>query len=75
MSDADPVSYTHRDELKHLWWRLPGVEKPRVAGAVDFRGARWVPASPANYRRADRPDDYSVDGSSSMSPRAATRAR
>ncbi|MFF7239552.1 N-acetylmuramoyl-L-alanine amidase [Streptomyces collinus] len=50
-----------RDELSRLWWRLPGVDKPRVAGAVDFRGARWVPASAANYRRADRPDDYPVD--------------
>ncbi|MEU1407172.1 N-acetylmuramoyl-L-alanine amidase [Streptomyces sp. NPDC005728] len=50
-----------REELSHLWWRLPGVEKPRVAGAVDLRGARWVAASPANYRRADRPDDYRVD--------------
>ncbi|MFE9451231.1 N-acetylmuramoyl-L-alanine amidase [Streptomyces sp. NPDC006739] len=50
-----------RDELSHLWWRLPGVEKPRVAGAVDFRGARWVAASPANYRRANRPDDYPID--------------
>ncbi|MFE1880650.1 N-acetylmuramoyl-L-alanine amidase [Streptomyces diastatochromogenes] len=50
-----------RDELSRLWWRLPGVEKPRVAGAVDFRGARWVAASPANYRRADRPDDYRID--------------
>ncbi|MBK6010881.1 N-acetylmuramoyl-L-alanine amidase [Streptomyces sp. MBT53] len=50
-----------RDELARLWWRLPGVEKPRVAGAVDFRGAQWVSASPANYRRADRPDDYGID--------------
>lgn len=50
-----------RDELAHLWWRLPGVEKPRVAGAVDFRGALWVAASTANYRRADRPDDYPID--------------
>ncbi|AYN43591.1 N-acetylmuramoyl-L-alanine amidase [Streptomyces dangxiongensis] len=50
-----------RDELARLWWRLPGVERPRVAGAVDFRSARWVAASPANYRRADRPDDYPVD--------------
>lgn len=50
-----------RDELSHLWWRLPGVEKPRVAGAVDFRGARWIAASEANYRRANRPDDYAVD--------------
>ncbi|MEU7427215.1 N-acetylmuramoyl-L-alanine amidase [Streptomyces sp. NPDC040750] len=50
-----------RDELSRLWWRLPGVERPRTPGAVDFRGARWVAASPANYRRADRPDDYPVD--------------
>ncbi|MGI5458152.1 N-acetylmuramoyl-L-alanine amidase [Streptomyces sp. CA-249302] len=50
-----------RDELAHLWWRLPGVERPRVAGAVDFRGARWIAASSANYRRADRPDDYAID--------------
>jgi len=50
-----------REELTRLWWRLPGVEKPRVAGAVDFRGARWIAASSANYRRADRPDDYAID--------------
>ncbi|MFF8729607.1 N-acetylmuramoyl-L-alanine amidase [Streptomyces sp. NPDC015171] len=50
-----------RETLSRLWWRLPGVDRPRVAGAVDFRGARWVAASPANYRRADRPDDYRVD--------------
>ncbi|NUQ97509.1 MAG: N-acetylmuramoyl-L-alanine amidase [Streptomyces sp.] len=50
-----------RQELSHLWWRLPGVEKPRTPGAVDFRGAQWVAASPANYRRANRPDDYSID--------------
>ncbi|MEU3985072.1 N-acetylmuramoyl-L-alanine amidase [Streptomyces sp. NPDC026672] len=50
-----------REELDRLWWRLPGVERPRVAGAVDFRGARWIAASPANYRRADRPDDYRID--------------
>jgi hypothetical protein len=50
-----------RDELTRLWWRTPGVDKPRTPGAVDFRGARWVAASPANYRRADRPADYPVD--------------
>jgi len=50
-----------REELSHLWWRLPGVEKPRTPGAVDFRGAQWLAASSANYRRADRPDDYSID--------------
>ncbi|MFC8673664.1 N-acetylmuramoyl-L-alanine amidase [Streptomyces griseorubiginosus] len=50
-----------RDELARLWWRTPGVEKPRVEGAVDFRGARWVAASEANWRRADRPDDCGID--------------
>ncbi|EYT83770.1 N-acetylmuramoyl-L-alanine amidase, partial [Streptomyces sp. Tu 6176] len=50
-----------RGELSRLWWRLPGDQRPRVAGAVDFAGARWVAASSANYRRADRPDDYAVD--------------
>ncbi|MEV5383348.1 N-acetylmuramoyl-L-alanine amidase [Streptomyces sp. NPDC052721] len=50
-----------REELSRLWWRMPGVDKPRVAGAVDFRGARWVGASTANYRLADRPSDYRVD--------------
>ncbi|MER7935461.1 MULTISPECIES: N-acetylmuramoyl-L-alanine amidase [unclassified Streptomyces] len=50
-----------RDELTRLYWRLPGVRKARVAGAVDFGGARWVAASPANYRTANRPDDYPVD--------------
>ncbi|GAA4076699.1 N-acetylmuramoyl-L-alanine amidase [Streptomyces shaanxiensis] len=50
-----------RDELARLWWRVPGVEKPRKEGEVDFAGARWVAASDANWRRADRPDDYGID--------------
>ncbi|MGW3589519.1 N-acetylmuramoyl-L-alanine amidase [Streptomyces fungicidicus] len=50
-----------RDELARLWWRMPGVEKPREQGVVDYAGARWVAASDANWRRADRPDDYHVD--------------
>jgi hypothetical protein len=50
-----------RGELAHLWWRLPGVQKPRVEGAVDFRGALWVAASSGNFRWADRPDDYAID--------------
>jgi hypothetical protein len=50
-----------RDELARLWWRLPSVEKPRVEGAVDFRGAQWVAASDGNFRWADRPDDYGID--------------
>ncbi|UNO39801.1 N-acetylmuramoyl-L-alanine amidase [Streptomyces sp. MST-110588] len=55
------AAYAARDELSHWWWRLPGQEKPRKEGEVDFRGAQWVPASPANYRRADRPADYTID--------------
>ncbi|MFC8536362.1 N-acetylmuramoyl-L-alanine amidase [Streptomyces sp. NPDC057249] len=50
-----------RDRLKRAWWRLPGVEKPRTPGAVDYAGAEWVAASEANWRRADRPDDYGID--------------
>ncbi|MFI8190528.1 N-acetylmuramoyl-L-alanine amidase [Streptomyces sp. NPDC085946] len=50
-----------RDELARLWWRAPGVEKPRKEGEVDHRAARWVAASDANWRRADRPDDYGID--------------
>jgi N-acetyl-anhydromuramyl-L-alanine amidase AmpD len=50
-----------RGELAHLWWRLPGVRKPRVEGAVDFRDALWVAASSGNFRWADRPDDYAID--------------
>ncbi|MEV0093194.1 N-acetylmuramoyl-L-alanine amidase [Streptomyces sp. NPDC050738] len=50
-----------RDELSHIWWRLPGIDKPRKEGEVDFAGAQWVAASSANYRRADRPADYSID--------------
>ncbi|PWI15410.1 N-acetylmuramoyl-L-alanine amidase [Streptomyces sp. Act143] len=50
-----------RDELARLWWRTPGVEKPRKEGEVDYAGARWVAASDANWRRADRPADYPID--------------
>ena len=44
-----------RDELARLWWRIPGMERPRDDGAVDYAGATWVAASDANWRRADRP--------------------
>jgi N-acetylmuramoyl-L-alanine amidase len=50
-----------RDGLARWWWRLPGNEKDRVEGAVDFRGAHWIAASSANCLRADRPADYVVD--------------
>ncbi|MEW1751532.1 N-acetylmuramoyl-L-alanine amidase [Streptomyces angustmyceticus] len=58
---AGAVALAAGGEPARWWWRLPGNEKPREAGAVDFRGAQWVAASPANYRRADRPADYEID--------------
>jgi N-acetyl-anhydromuramyl-L-alanine amidase AmpD len=61
LATAAGAGFLARDELRHFWWRLPGIDKPRTEGDVDFVGARWVAASSANYRRADRPDDYSID--------------
>lgn len=50
-----------REQLEHAWWRLPGVDKPRKPGEVDFARAQWISASAANWRKADRPDDYTID--------------
>ncbi|MGW2558104.1 N-acetylmuramoyl-L-alanine amidase [Streptomyces sp. NPDC001514] len=50
-----------RDELRRAWWRLPGMEKKRVEGELDHAGAAWTAAARANWRRADRPDDYTID--------------
>ncbi|NUK10764.1 N-acetylmuramoyl-L-alanine amidase [Streptomyces lunaelactis] len=50
-----------RDELKRVWWRMPGMAKPRKEGEIDHVGAEWTSASRANWRLADRPDDYGVD--------------
>ncbi|MFH8710841.1 N-acetylmuramoyl-L-alanine amidase [Streptomyces zaomyceticus] len=50
-----------RDELARAWWRLPGMERKRVEGELDHRAAEWTSASRANWRRADRPDDYRID--------------
>ncbi|MFE9059398.1 N-acetylmuramoyl-L-alanine amidase [Streptomyces mutabilis] len=50
-----------RDELARLWWRVPGVERPREEGVVDYAAASWVAAADENWRRADRPDDFGVD--------------
>ncbi|MGW2838877.1 N-acetylmuramoyl-L-alanine amidase [Streptomyces sp. NPDC001493] len=61
MAAAVTAAALVRDELKHAWWRLPGVEKPRTPGELDYAGARWTAASEANWRRADRPDDYRID--------------
>ncbi|CAM5402752.1 peptidoglycan recognition family protein [Streptomyces atroolivaceus] len=49
------------EEIRRVWWRVPGVEKPRKAGELDYAPASWIAASEANWRRADRPDDYGVD--------------
>lgn len=58
---AGAVALAARDELRHWWWQLPGVDRPRKPGEVDYRGARWVAASSWNYRLADRPSDYGID--------------
>ncbi|UQX03113.1 N-acetylmuramoyl-L-alanine amidase [Streptomyces sp. RerS4] len=50
-----------REEIGRAWWLLPGVSKPRKEGEIDYPGAGWTAASPANWRLADRPDDYRVD--------------
>ncbi|QES48110.1 N-acetylmuramoyl-L-alanine amidase [Streptomyces venezuelae] len=50
-----------REEIERGYWLLPGVSKPRKEGELDHPGARWTAASPANWRLADRPDDYRVD--------------
>ncbi|WP_345285767.1 N-acetylmuramoyl-L-alanine amidase [Streptomyces gulbargensis] len=50
-----------REELARAWWRLPWSEKERTDGELDHKPAEWRAASAANSRRADRPDDFSVD--------------
>ncbi|MEU0397873.1 N-acetylmuramoyl-L-alanine amidase [Streptomyces sp. NPDC006208] len=50
-----------QDTLRRAWWRLPGVAKPRKEGEIDHLGAEWTAASRANWRLADRPDDYGID--------------
>jgi N-acetyl-anhydromuramyl-L-alanine amidase AmpD len=49
------------EEIRRVWWRVPGVDKPRKAGELDYAPASWVAASEENWRRADRPDDFGVD--------------
>lgn len=58
---AGGVGYSRREELSRWWWRIPGNHKPRTDGEVDYPGSEWVPASTANWRRADRPDDFTID--------------
>ncbi|KUL37120.1 N-acetylmuramoyl-L-alanine amidase [Streptomyces sp. NRRL F-4489] len=58
---AGAGAFAAREELASWWYRLPGNARPRKEGEVDFPGAQWSAASPANYRVASRPDDYAVD--------------
>ncbi len=58
---AGTAAVRARAEMKRAWWRIPGVEKPRKPGELDYAGATWVAASEANWRRADRPDDFRID--------------
>ncbi|MCQ8768765.1 N-acetylmuramoyl-L-alanine amidase [Streptomyces telluris] len=58
---AGAAGYAGRDGIRRWWWRASGKERPRTDGAVDHPGAEWVAASSANWRRAERPDDYAVD--------------
>ncbi|GAA0471465.1 N-acetylmuramoyl-L-alanine amidase [Streptomyces stramineus] len=58
---AGAAGYAGRDELARWWWRASGREKPRRDGELDHAGAEWHAASSANWRRARRPADYTVD--------------
>lgn len=40
---------------------LPGQRAALRNGTVDQSSAQWIAASAANYRYADRPDDYTID--------------
>jgi hypothetical protein len=54
------------EEINRVWRRPLTLDSrpkvpPRRPGAVDYPGAVWAGASPANFRRADRPVDYPID--------------
>ncbi|WP_186768397.1 peptidoglycan recognition protein family protein [Streptomyces qinzhouensis] len=50
-----------QDSLARIWWRMPGMTRPRKEGELDHAGAQWTAAARANWRLADRPDDYRID--------------
>jgi N-acetyl-anhydromuramyl-L-alanine amidase AmpD len=49
------------EELRRLWRGMPWVRTPRKEGEIDHAGAQWVAANAANWRLADRPDDFEID--------------
>ncbi|MFE9257226.1 N-acetylmuramoyl-L-alanine amidase [Streptomyces sp. NPDC006879] len=55
------VAVAQQNGSGDAWWRGPVASKPRKPGELDHKGASWTAASEANWRRADRPDDYRVD--------------
>lgn len=61
LATAAGVGYARHEDLERWWWRMPGNQRDRKPGVVDHRGAEWVPASPENLTRADRPYDYEID--------------
>ncbi|MBT2385372.1 N-acetylmuramoyl-L-alanine amidase [Streptomyces sp. ISL-11] len=58
---AGAAGYAAQDAVERWWWRASGRERPRTDGELDHPGAEWVAASSANWRRAERPADYTVD--------------
>ncbi len=50
-----------QDEIRRVWRGMPWARKPRKEGELDHAGAEWIAANPANWRLADRPDDYRID--------------
>ncbi|MBD0710612.1 MULTISPECIES: N-acetylmuramoyl-L-alanine amidase [unclassified Streptomyces] len=50
-----------REGLADAWRGLPGMRRKRVEGEIDHAGAEWTSAARANWRWADRPDDYAID--------------
>ncbi|MDH2387205.1 peptidoglycan recognition family protein [Streptomyces sp. HNM0663] len=50
-----------QDEIRRIWRGMPWARKPRKEGELDHAGAEWIAANPANWRLADRPDDYRID--------------
>ena len=55
------AGYLAADEPTRWWYRVPGVDRPRREGDTDHPGAEWIPASDSNWRRADRPYDFTID--------------
>ncbi|NWF25162.1 N-acetylmuramoyl-L-alanine amidase [Streptomyces sp. PKU-EA00015] len=49
------------EEIRRVWRGMPWVRTPRKPGEIDHAGAQWISANAANWRLADRPDDYTID--------------